>query len=296
VYGQDVKGQALDIYNEGYKFVNPVGVPEIDELFKMRKGEITLLTGIGNYGKSQLKKWYQIMRAIKFGEKFATFPPEDYPIHNFYHELTEILLGCDCTPRNPIRPDRGVYSRAYDFISSHFFYIQPTDLSPTPDYMKERFFELIVKEKIDGADIDPFNQMTNDYNKHGGRSDKYLETVLSDFLRFGQMNNIYFWIVAHPVKMQKGNDKNYPCPDVFDIADGAMWNNKMNNILVYHRPFMQTDPTSPLCEFHTKKIKDQKTVGKKGFILFEFHRPSRRYTFSGVDYMDQIIKERNLIF
>jgi hypothetical protein len=292
VYGQDVKGQALDIYNDGYSFVSPVGIPELDDLFKMRRAEITLLSGIGNYGKSNFKKWYQVLRAVLYGEKFASFPPEDYPIHNYYHELTEILLGCDCTPRNDERPSMSIYSRAYDFISSHFFYINPTDLAPTPEYIKQRFLELLIKEKIDGCDIDPFNQMTNDYGKHGGRSDKYLETVLSDFLRFAQQNNVFFWIVAHPVKMQLSENKNYPCPNVFDIADGAMWNNKMNNILIYHRPFMQVDPKNPACEFHTKKIKDQKSTGKKGFISFEFDRTKRRYTFSGSDPLERIIQEK----
>ena len=46
----------------------------------------------------------------------------------------------------------------------------------------------------------------------------------------------------------------------FDIADGAMWNNKMDNILIYHRPNHQKDPSSTLCELHTKKIRRQKSV------------------------------------
>jgi twinkle protein len=184
------------------------------------------------------KKWYQVLRAVIFNEKFASFPPEDYPIHNYYYELTEILLGMDCTEANPARPTEIEWNAAYDFIGQHFFYINPTDLSPTPEYIKQRFLELIIKEKIDGCDIDPFNQMTNDYKLAGGRTDKYLEVVLADFLRFAQQNNVYFWIIAHPTKLKKQADNNYPCPDVFDIMDGSMWNNKMSNILVYHRPFM----------------------------------------------------------
>jgi hypothetical protein len=296
IYGADVKNAALNIYRNGYPFVQPIGVPALDELFKMKRGEITLLTGIGNYGKSSFFKWYQLMRAIKFGEKFAVFAPEEYPPEEYYHDFAEMLLGCDCSGYNPNRPSIEIYSNAFDFASKHVFYVYPKDEAPTPDYIKERFLELIIKEKIDGCTIDPFNQMANDYQSANNRDDKYLELVLSRMTRFTQVNNIYMPIIAHPNKMSKGNDGNYPCPDVFDVNGGAMWNNKMDNIIVYHRPFMQTEPDNPAVEFHSKKIRKQKSVGKKGFTMFEYHRKSRRFMFDGIDYMQKLLNEKGYTF
>lgn len=295
IYGVDVKEKALLIHQNGYECVKGIDVPEFDERFKPKRGEISCLTGIGNYGKSQLKKWYQVMRILKYGEKFATFSPEDNPPEEYFHDLVEILLGCDCTPANPRNPSRETYERAYDFITKNIFYVYPKDISPTPEYIKERFLELIIKEKVDGVDIDPFNQLANDYGK-SGRTDKYLETFLSDCSRFAQTNNVYFWIVAHPHKLSKDATGNYPCPDVFDLADGAMWNNKMDNILVYHRPFAQSAPQDATCEFHSKKIRRQKTVGKKGFFLFEMLFSSRRFYFNGRDYLQVLLNERGISF
>lgn len=285
IFGEDVKSEAMRLYDIGFESLEGIGVYELDSHFKLKKGEITLLTGIGNYGKSTFMKWYLLMRIIKHKEKFALFAPEDNPAHEFYHDLVEIYLGANCTPSNPRRPSRFVYESAYDYISKHFFYVYPKEMAPTPDYVKERFLKLIIKEKISGCVIDPFNQMSNDYNSSGGRTDKYLETFLSDCSRFAQLNNVYFIIVAHPKLMRKDADGNYPCPDVFDIADGAMWNNKMDNIIVYHRPKHQVDPQSQYCELHTKKIRRQKTVGKKGVITFEYVRQLRRFVFNGVDIM-----------
>jgi hypothetical protein len=294
IYGIDVKEQALKIYDEGYARVDGIGVPELDERFKPKRGEITVLTGIGNYGKSSFKKWYQAMRIMLYGEKFATFSPEDNPPEEYYHDFVEIILGCDCSPANPHRPSKQVYEYVYDLVCHHVFYVYPKDVSPTPQYIMEVFLELIVKENVDGVDIDPFNQLTNEYQKFQ-RSDKYLEWVLSVFSRFSQINNIFFWIIAHPIKMQKAADGNYPCPDVFDLTDGAMWNNKMDNILVYHRPFAQTDPQNPSCEFHSKKIRRQKIVGKKGFILFQMFFQTRRFLFNGLDSLQKIINDKNII-
>ena len=110
------------------------------------------------------------------------------------------------------------------------------------------------------------------------------------------VNNVYFWIVAHPIKMAKASDGNYPCPDVYDLSDGAMWSNKMDNILVYHRPFAQTDPQNPICEFHSKKIRRQKVVGKKGFIMFEMLFKTRRYFFDGFDPLQKALNDKNINF
>jgi hypothetical protein len=296
IYGEDVKGDALYIFQHGYPHIQKLGLP-LDEYFKSKRGEITLLTGIGNYGKSAFHKWYLLMRVLKFGEKFASFSPEDNPPQEYYFDFVEMLLGCDCTPYSPSQPDEETFSNAYDFVSKNIFYICPSkEASPTPEYIKERFLELIIKEKIDGVTIDPFNQMSHDYGKSGGRSDKYLETILGDFSRFAQLNNIYFNIIAHPKQMQKNQDGNYPCPDLFDVADGAMWNNKMDNLLVYHRPVMQTNPDDPMCQFHSKKIRRQKIVGKKGVLEMEYIRKTRRFEFSGSDYMAKLIQEKGLTF
>lgn len=295
IYGSDVRDKAINLYLNGYDKVDGIGVVKFDELYKPKRGELTLLTGIGNAGKSTLKKWYQVYRAILFGEKFGCFGPEDSPAEEYYHDLTEILLGADCTPSNHFRPKRYSYETAYDFITKHFFYIYPESAEPTPEYVQERFLELIIKEKIDGCDIDPFNQMANKYFKHQGR-DKYLEYFLSMFGRFAQTNQIYFWIIAHPKLLEKDKTGNYVCPDVFDVHDGSMWNNKMDNILVYHRPYGQTDPSNTLCEFHSKKIRRQKIVGKKGFVLFEMNFPKRRFIFDSIDPMNEAINSRKLNF
>ena len=287
IFGEDVKEQAINIYKNGYERVLGIGC-ELDDYFKFKAGELTCLTGIGNYGKSTWLAWYLIVRAVKFGEKFAIFSPENNPAEEFYHDLTEIYLGQWAIAANI---NQMKYEAAYDFVSKHIFYVYPKELAPTPDYIKERFLELIIKEKVKGCIIDPFNQLSNDYNSAGGRSDKYLESFLSDCSRFAQINSVYFVVVAHPHKLRKEQDGNYPCPDVFDLADGAMWNNKMDNIIVYHRPNHQKDPNSSVCELHSKKIRRQKQVGKKGVLEFEYYRTQRRYYVNGRDVLGYALVE-----
>jgi hypothetical protein len=287
IYGAEVKEKAVSIYWNGYEKVTGIGVPEIDNLFKMKSGEVTLLSGIGNYGKSTFYKWYIVMRILLYGEKFAAFAPEDNPPEEYYHDFVEILLGTDCTPFNPTKPPVEEYQAAYDFISKHIFYMYPKDDKPTPQYIMERFLEAIIKHKVNGVCIDPHNQLSHDYNA-SGRTDQYLEQVFMTYSRFAQANSVYFVIIAHPKNMPKGQDGNYNRPDYYDLAGGAMWSAKMDNILIYHKPFAQSEPQNPTCEFHAIKIKRQKSVGKKGFIQMQYSFRDRRFIVDNIDPMQQL--------
>lgn len=288
IYSDDVKEDAKNIVMFGYEAADCTGVEGID--FKFRKGDITLLSGIGNYGKSTFMDYLTLTKSLKDGDKWGVFTPETFPPAEFYHDKVEMLMGRPINGHINHGISNDDYFKAYDWIGRHFFYCYPKDDIHSPEYILERFLELIIKEKITGVIIDPFNQMSNDYKADGFRDDKYLERTLAMFSRFAKENNIYFIIVAHPKMVKKSGDgKNYECPDVFDIAGGAMWNNKMDNILIYHRPFAQSDPQSTAAEFHKKKIRRQKSVGKKGMIMMNFEYNTRRFIINEVDYLQRVI-------
>jgi len=291
IYGIDVKEEALSIYDNGYESATTTFIPELDPYFKFKRAELTLLTGIGNMGKSTFMKYLMMLQIINNKSKFAIFSPEENPASEFYHDLTEIYLGANCTPSNWARPSRLHYETVYDMVSKHVFFIYPKDSRPTPEYMRERFLELIIKEGVSFCIIDPFNQLTNDYSSTGNNMAIYLEGVLGDFLRFIQRNNVHFIIVTHPTLMKKDSTGNYPVPDYFDISGGAAWNSKSDNLLVYHLPHRTTDPSSTVCEFHSKKIRRQKTVGIRGMVTFEYMPRTRRFMFNGVDYMQKYISQ-----
>jgi len=285
VYADDVYTDTFSIIENGYPNLHGIGVEVYDKQFKQKRGQLNLLSGYGNHGKSAELKWYLVCRAILFDEKYALFVPEESDAAEFYHSMMEIISGCSLNPQNTNKPDRITLNRIHDFVKSHFFFVYPETLSPTPEYIKERFLYLMFTEKIDGVVIDPFNQMMNDYKSSGGRTDKYLEVILSDFKRFAILNDIYFWIVAHPKNPTKNKDGGYDAPTEFDITDGAMWNNKMDNILIYHRPHAWTDPKNPMCELYARKIKKVGINGTKGYITFEYDYMKKRFVFDGHDVL-----------
>ena len=75
-----------------------------------------------------------------------------------------------------------------------------------------------------------------------------------------------------------------------------MWNNKLDNIYVYHRPKASSDPSNPECEFHALKIKKQKQVGKKGTSIFSFDWKKRRFLFNETDQLSYILVMKKINF
>ena len=292
IYGEDAKEGALRIFRNGYEYAETTGITEIDRLFKWKKGEVTVLTGIGNHGKSTFWAFMMMNKSALDGTRWALFSPESYPAHEFYHTLTEMAIGNSCNPFAKNKPSEDLYLVVYNWVAEHFYFVYPKEKSPTPDYIKSRFLELIIKHKVTGCVIDPFNQMVNDY---GSRDDKYLESFLGDILNFARSNNVYFTIIAHPKQMKKMDSGEYECPDIYDLANGAMWGNKVDNIAVYYLPNRNTLPEDNTCQFHTKKIKRRKIVGDIGQSEFRYDSVSRRFEFpnyplkrllreNGIDY------------
>jgi len=298
IYAEDVSEELDDLYEKGYEQLKGIGVPEIDHHYKRKIGELTVLTGYGNMGKSTYWLWYLVMRAVLYGEKAALFSPEADPPRDFYWDIIEIYLGANCLPSNPNRPNHEQFKRAKKWVAEHFFDVTPSELAPTPQVIKETFLSLILSKDVKSVVVDPFNQLTNDYSSTGGRSDKYLETFLSDCARFAKKNGVNFDIIAHPKTphpSEKDGLGDYPCPDQFKIADGTMWNNKADNILVYHRPFGFSSPAASNTEVHSKKIRRQKIVGEKGFVEMDYIREKRRFFIKGRDYLQEAIDAKNKV-
>lgn len=283
IFAQNVSNQAISIYENGYEKVDGINAPVLDYHFKMKRNEITLMGGYANMGKSTMILWILLNRAVLYGEKFAIYSPESTPAEEFYLELVEMLAGCDCSALNPNKPNKELFLDYYHFVGEHFFFVYPEKVKPDTTAIKEAFLELIIKHNVSGVLVDPFNQIYHDRGKIV-REDFYLEETLSDFTRFAQQNNVFFLIVAHPTAQIDRDGKDFKAPDMYRFSGGAMWANKMHNILMYHRPFSRSEPDSPLFEFTSEKIKKKKIVGKTGTFEAHFNLQERRFKLPYFDF------------
>lgn len=271
----DVYAELESNYINGIKLADTTYFPAIDKHFKWLRGQLNVLNGYGNYGKSTFLSQLMLIRSIMTGNKWAVFSPEQAPSVFFYQDLIQMYVGKSTMHESKNRMTLQEMKSAGEFINEHFFLIDPVK-SPTPDYMIERFFEMSVKHNVDGIVVDPWNQLMHNYND---ARDLYLEKELPKFKSFAKNNNLYATIIAHPKNPSAGETN--PRPSPFTLSGGMMWNNKADNIICYHRPNHHADKTDPTCVFASDKIRLQQIVGVPGEVEMIFDRSTFRFYING---------------
>lgn len=81
------------------------------------------------------------------------------------------------------------------------------------------------------------------------------------------------WVVAHPQKLYRLDDKTYPVPTPYDISGSAHWRNKADNCLTVWRD--EKLPDEPV-QIHVQKVRFRE-VGSPGVALLRFNRVTGQY-------------------
>lgn len=289
IFANDVKPEMLAAFNEGRRTGETTYFREIDPHYKWAKGEVTVLHGIGNYGKTSFMMQLMLCKSIMEGTKWIIFSPEQYPPDTFFDDLVQSYIGKTTLFGAYDKMTESEFRKGIEFVNEHFTYVYPKEASHNVDYILEQFGKGIIKHRADGVMIDPFNMLDRDWGKYA-RDDQYVGDCLTKFKRFALLNSVYFIVVAHPkgMGMSKMKDGNYSCPDMFDLAGGAIWGAKSDNIIAYHRPTFHTDKTSTDFQFISQKIKKQKLNGIPGEIQGTYSRGSGRYFINGYNPIDDL--------
>lgn len=270
-YLEDIFPTMLENFKKGIQLAPTTRFDVVDEYFRWKKGEINLFTGYGNHGKTTFAIQLMLIKSIYDGWKWGIFSPENYPANDFYDDIVEMYAG-----KWLAQMSEKEYIDACWFIDKHIFYVYPEDEHDI-NSIHEKFRYLVLKKGIDGVMIDPFNQLDH-LQKAYQREDQYLSQQLKDIKRFSLLNNVCYNIVTHPVKPQKEQDKSLPVVDMYDIAGGAMWGNKTDNILSYYRPQYHVDKNSPEVDIYMQKIKRKRTGGNLGNFSLRFNWAKKRFS------------------
>lgn len=280
----DVSDELIDLFKKGQTQGDTTQYGELDQIFKWKKKEINLWTGYANAGKTTFLLHLMMILSMYDGRKWAIFSPENFPASDFFVDLIEMFVGKHIDDRKGNKMSEEEYAHAIEFINDHIIYVYPPDVQNI-DTVHEIFRKLHLKHGLYGVVIDPFNQL-DDLFEGNNRDDQILSVMLKDIKRFALMNNISYNIVAHPRNVMPDKDGKRPEVEVWHLAGGAMWANKMDNILVIDRPEWWRDKTSTYTKVRTLKIKRRRTGGKAGGECdFDYLQSQSRYCLMGSDKM-----------
>lgn len=269
-YVEDIFPQMLSNFQRGIQLAPGTHFGAMDDYFRWKKGEINLFVGYANYGKSFFVLQLMLTKSFYDGWKWGIFSPENYPATDFYDDLIEMYVG-----KWLDRMSETEYSEAAKFIDQHIYYVYPQD-SHDIHSINEKFRYLVLKKGVDGVMIDPWNQLDH-IQKPYQREDQYLSECLKDVKRFALLNSISYNIIAHPVKPSRLEDRSLPPVDMYDISGGAMWANKADQIISYHRPNHHVDKKSPEVTIYIQKVKRKRTGGQPGDFDIRLNWETKRF-------------------
>jgi twinkle protein len=266
----DFADETLALYRAGRKHGHSTGWPSLDEFMTIRPGELTVLTGIPNGGKSEFVDALMVNLATRYGWRFAVCsfenPPEEHVA-----KLTEKHLGVPFWDGPRERMTEAELLKAMAWVEDRFYLIRADDEAPTIEWILERARGAVMRHGVRGLVIDPYNEI--EHRRPASMTEtEYVSQLLGKVKRFAQAHEVHVWFVAHPAKMLRDGGT-IPAPTLYDISGSANWANKADLGVVVHR-----DPNKdPLAtEIYVRKVRF-KQVGKIGVVTLRYDRATGRY-------------------
>lgn len=264
----DVLTAARAFYTIGLGNGETTHWPCMDEYWTWMKKEITCITGYPNHGKSRIIHSVMLLKAAMSGWRFAVYVPENED--DFYVEMAQMLVGRTANIKfSTSRMALEELEKAIAWLYEHFVVVTAPE-GATPKQLLDEFGRLHLLQPLDGVLIDPWNQLSHNFQS---REDIYLSEQYSMLKRFAIKNQLALVMTAHPAGNIKDKNGKLMVPDAYSISGGKMTNNKFDNVLACHRPAFP-DPTT---ELWIHKIKKQGRVGKPGVLYLKYDIRQARY-------------------
>lgn len=263
----DVEDRIDNLYDNGLRGGYSTGFPTLDAFYKVVPGQWTVMTGIPGHGKSNFLDAIMVNLA-KFSDlTFGIFSPENQPIERHFAGIIEKYHRKPFDKNKKDRMTREEMEQGKRWVDKHFSVILPHE---DDDWHIQGVLSLaktlVFRKGIKGLVIDPWNEL--DHSRPAGQTEtEYISSVLTEIRKFARQYDVHVWVVAHPAKLYKNNDGEYPVPTPYDIAGSAHFRNKADNAVTVWRHVGFDD--QDIVDIHIQKIRF-KEVGQVGMVSLRF--------------------------
>lgn len=222
-----------EIYEKGVGSGVSTGYEEVDELYTIVEGQLTVVTGHPSSGKSEFVDQIMVNIAKNKGWKFGVCSFENEPrIH--IAKLISKHIGKPFFEGMTPKLDKYDLDKGKKFVQNHFSFLYQADGSlSTLESIMERMKVAVMRHGIRGVVIDPYNYISRDMSSS---ETDWISDMLTNLRVFAQAHGIHIWFVAHPTKMIRKDDGTVPPPKGYDISGSASWFSKADIGLTVHRP------------------------------------------------------------
>ncbi|CAJ1963040.1 unnamed protein product [Sphenostylis stenocarpa] len=260
-----------------YEIGVPTGWSNLNDLYNVVPGELTIVTGVPNSGKSE---WIDALLCNLneiAGWKFALCSMENKVREHARKLLEKHLKKPFFNERYGQNVERmGVeeFEQGKLWLSDTFSLIRCEDDSlPNIRWVLDLAKAAVLRHGVRGLVIDPYNEL--DHQRPSNQTEtEYVSQMLTLIKRFAQHHGCHVWFVAHPRQLH--NWVGGP-PNLYDISGSAHFINKCDNGIVIHR---NRDPEAgPMDQVQVcvRKVRN-KVAGTIGEAILWYNRTTGEYT------------------
>lgn len=219
-----------DLWGKGTGKGTSTGYSNVDEIYTVAQGQLTVVTGYPSSGKSNFVDQLMVNLGRKEDWKFAICSFENAPeVHiarlmEIYKEK-RFFDGVN-------RMTEAEKEEAFKWVEEHFMFLDSETVEPsTIDSVLERAKVAVARMGIRGLVIDPYNYIEN---KSGLAEHEFISSMLTRIQSFAKAYGVHVWFVAHPSKITRSN-MDLPRPDGMAISGSMAWWAKADCGLTVHR-------------------------------------------------------------
>ena len=243
-----------------------VGSVNIDDFIRFKRGQLTIINGLDNVGKTIWILWYFLTLSVRHDLKWCIYSGENKS-GQLVRQLIQFYSGKHLKDLelNEIFKMELIISNWFTFVDNSNF------------YKSKDLFKIFASKKYDGCLIDPFTGMDREYT-HAANYD-----FLNECRHFCNSTNKSVYVNTHVVSeaarrtFPDGHDyAGYAMPPSKSQSEGGQpFGNRTDDFITIHR--LVGHPTRKfITEVHIRKIKDTETGGEVTPIDmpldFEFNR------------------------
>lgn len=249
----------MDILINGIEMGKPIGIPQLDEYFRLKEHNFSAFLGHDNVGKSTLVWWITAVAAARYGWKWIIYSPEN-DIAKIHIKLIDFILG-----KSAKDASQAQVAKAKKFVVEHFYFIRKDKVYTLFEVCEYGKILCQKDPAIKGFLIDPYNSLALDYKGVGAglSSYEYHTRAISEMRIFAE-KYCTIYVNAHSItearRLKIDDSGDIPRPSKSHIDGGAIWANRVDDFYVIHRQ-VKNPETWRFTELHVDKIKDNDTGG-----------------------------------
>ena len=279
--------QVRCLFEEGIGKGESTGFLNVDDVYTVVPGHMTVVTGAPGSGKSSWINALMVNMASQHGWSFAVWSTEDPP-QILIAKLAALKMEkpfFHTGPQVPRLTDADL-DAALEWVQNHFVFLTGEGGSTSVEDVIDRLKTAVMRYGVRGAVIDPASYLSRPApSQSEGSATDGVGQMLEAFKGFATSHDVSVWLVAHPFKMRPNADGTTSVPKGYDISGSAHWYNRPDVGLTIHRPA----EARHLTEVHVWKMR-YSWIGREG--MAELHHDKATGRYAELPFADQMTQFR----